>query len=64
MSGEKVVNTYGWHDQEVVGAGLPIQRQSGCDERVNWDKIAQLDPGMIVAAFIRQRCLMHHQNVV
>ncbi|MCA3332350.1 MAG: hypothetical protein INF63_15065, partial [Roseomonas sp.] len=26
MSGEKVVNTNGWHDQEVVGAGLPDQR--------------------------------------
>ena len=26
MSGEKVVNTYGWHDQEVVGAGLPDKR--------------------------------------
>ena len=26
MSGEKVVNTFGWHDQEVVGAGLPDKR--------------------------------------
>jgi hypothetical protein len=26
MSGERVVNTYGWHDQEVVGAGLPDKR--------------------------------------
>ena len=26
MSGEKVVNTFGWHDQEVVGPGLPDKR--------------------------------------
>jgi hypothetical protein len=26
MSGEKVVNTFGWHDQELVGAGLPDKR--------------------------------------
>ena len=26
MNGEKVVNTFGWHDQEVVGAGLPDKR--------------------------------------
>lgn len=26
MSGEKVVDTFGWHDQELVGAGLPDKR--------------------------------------
>jgi hypothetical protein len=26
MSGAKLVNRYGWHDQEVVGAGLPDKR--------------------------------------
>ena len=26
MSGAKLVNTFGWHDQEVVGAGLPDKR--------------------------------------
>ena len=28
MSGAKLVNTFGWHDQEVVGAGLPDKRQA------------------------------------
>ena len=26
MSGAKLVNTFGWHDQEVVEAGLPDKR--------------------------------------
>jgi hypothetical protein len=29
----------------------PIQRQSGCDERVNQDEKTRLDFGMIVAIF-------------
>ncbi len=44
MSGEKVVNTFGWHDQEVVevpagsDVGVPLPTCPGCVWRLGGDE--------------------------
>ena len=38
MSGEKVVSTFSWHDQEVVGVGLPVKRlrrENGAQQKLH-----------------------------